>query len=304
MNHHELNTTEFTEEKQHFLPETLRKARTFARFPIAIPSSYHLFLTGHVQTHEKIFELHLATTNVPYQLRLNRIEHLLFDTITLHKLMKRFDHENVTDRECRSRVVLGCMIQHRLTKLLIEVHPQEYNQIYQLGHAGGIDQHLWETYFVGAASCARTICTFLETKQGRVFLPSVFEDCMLGIDLIVLDHKRNNWCVSIKAGRHNTPLIVEHVHTRPHDRDPSYRSDDRRRIFDGSRSMEDLYKGTFHACRIVVGRTNGSAYDMTVYEEDTKCLRHFIEKDRSQPPFIRHMQGLASNEQLQITDAA
>lgn len=290
-------------EKLRFLPDTIKRANIFARFPVSVPSSYQLFLTGHVQTHEKIFELHMATTDVPYMIRLTPIERLLFETITLHKLMKYFDHEKATDRERRSCVVLGCMIQHRMTKLLIDVHPQELNLIYLLGRAGGIDRNLWETHFVGAASCARTICTFLETNQGRVFLPSVFEDCMIGIDLIILNSKRDNWCVSVKTGRPNTSMLIEHVHTRPNNGDLAYKSEDRRYIFDGSRSMENLYDGTFRACRIVVGRTSGNAYDLTVYETDVNRLRCFIEVDRSQP-FIQHTQGLASNEEIKITDAA
>lgn len=290
-------------EKLRFLPDTIKRANIYARFPVSVPSSYQLFLTGHVQTHEKIFELHMATTDVPYMIRLTRIERLLFDTISLHKLMRHFAHEKATDRERRSRVVLGCMIQHRLTKLLIDVHPQELDRIYLLGRAGEIDQYLWETSFVGAASCARAVCTFLETNQGRIFLPSVFEDCMLGIDLIILNYKRDNWCVSVKAGRPSTPMIIEHVHTRPNNEDSSHKSEDRRRIFDGSHRMEELYDGTFRACRIVVGKTNGNAYDLTVYEEDTNRLHQFIGLDRSQP-FVQHTQHPTSNEEIQITDAA
>lgn len=290
-------------EKLRFQPDTIKRANVYARFPVSVPSSYQLFLTGHVQTHEKIFELHLATTDVPYMIRLTRIERLLFDTILLHKLMKHFDHDKANDRERRSRVVLGCMIQHRMTKLLIDVHPQELNLIYLLGRAGGIDQYAWETSFVGAASCARTVCTFLETNQGRVFLPSVFEDCMLGIDLIILNNKRDNWCVSVKAGRPNTPLVIEHVHTRPNDEDPAYKSGDRRRIFDGAREMENLYDGAFRSCRAVVGKTNGNMYDLMVYEADVKHLQHFIDTDRSQP-FVRREPFAEANQEVTITDAA
>jgi hypothetical protein len=282
MEHHVLNTMEAAEENQHLLPDTIARAVTFARFPYAVPSSYQLLLTGHVQTHEKIFELHLSTTNVPYMMRLTPLERLLFDVIILHKLSIQLAKTNATDRERRSHIVLGCMIQHRLTRLLLNVHKDEIEKIFRLGQASGIDRNLWETHFIGATTYARTICTFLKLDDCRLFLPTVFEDSMLGIDLIVLHKQGNNWCISIKTGRQDVPMHIEHVHTRPSDEEPAFRSADRRRIFDGTRTMERLFNGTFHACRIMAGKLNGLAYDLNVYENDINLLSRFLNTKRSQ----------------------
>lgn len=287
--HHELNTMEPSDEKQRFKLDTITRASKFASFPIALPSSHHLTMTMHAQTHEKIFEMHIATTNVAYMMRLSPIEHLLFEIIFLHKLMCQYEHEGAESRDRRSRNVLGCMIQHRLTQLLIDVYYAEIEKIFLLGRASGIDQQTWEAHFIGAAACARTVGTFLELDDCRLYFPTVVEDCLFGIDLIVLNEKYDDWCISIKAGLPNRPMYIEHVHTRPHDQDPAYRSEGRRRIYDGSQEMEKLFGGTFHACRIVVGKLNRLPYDLNVYDEDVDRIRAFVESDRT-APFVQREQ--------------
>lgn len=281
--HHELDSAEPAQKKQRFLPDTFFRARRFAAFPVALPPSVLLLRTGHVQTHEKVIELHLATTNVPYMLQLSPIEHTLFEIILLHKLMVHFEQHLDSDRERRTSAVLGCMTQHRLTRLLLDVHHEEIEHIFQLGRASGMHQSFWESHFVGAASCARTICTFLELDDCRLFLPTIFEDCLLGVDLIVLNDVQDNWCVNVKTGRPDYPMHVEHVHTRPDDEDPAFQAASRRRIFDGTESMKERFDGMFRPCRIVVGKKNQRIYDLNVYEEDVDLFRRFVKTNRSQP---------------------
>lgn len=301
--HHELNTMEPAGDKPRFLHDTFTRASMFARFPIALPSSHQLIATGHVQTHEKVFELHVMTTNVPYMMRLTNLERALFELITIHKLYLHYDRENVTDRERRSRAVLGCMIQHRLTRLLLEAHYEEFEKIFLLGHASGINQEHWESHFVGAASCARTISTFLELEECRIFLPTVVEDLILGVDLIVLNEERDNWCVAIKSGAPRMPMHIEHVHTRPHEQDPAYRSADRRRIFDGAYDMSREYEGKFRPCRVIVGKTNERFYDLSVYEDDVDRVRSFIDTDRSKE-YVHRIEGIESLPRAANGDAA
>lgn len=290
-------------DKRRFPQDTFTRASRFVRFPIATLSSPYLLVTGHVQTHEKVFELHIATTLVPYMIRLTPLERSLFEIILIHKLMCQYERENMTDRERRSRIVLGCMFQHRLTELLVEVHHEEIEKIFLLGRAHGIDQALWETHFIGAVSCARTICTFLELDDYELYLPTVYEDVILGVDLIVLNKKGDDWCISIKSGRPSLGMVIEHVHTRPHEDDPAYRAADRRRIFDGAYSVEQEFDGKFRACRIVVGKTNERAYDLSVYHDDIERVRSFMNTDRSRE-FISRTEEIRPNQRSANDDAA
>jgi len=277
--HQELKTLKSATNTLCLEPDTIAHAIRFARFPYAMPTASQLQITGHVQTHEKIFELHLATTNVRYMLNLTPIEKLLFEIIALHKLSKGLEHAQATDLEYRSHTVLGCMIQHRLTRLLLEIDSRDRKAVFQLGRASGIDQTLWQTDFVGATSCARAIGLFLELTSCRLYLPTVFEDIMLGVDLIILSADQKNWCVSIKTGRMNSGIYLEHVHTRPSNEEPAFYAETRRRIFDGSAKMEHYYPYAFQPCRIVVGK-RPEIINIDVEKSDLEIAKRFIGEKR------------------------
>lgn len=280
--HPELSTMDPEGNLLRLLEDTFTRANAFSRFPIAIPQTTQLMATTHVQTHEKIFDLHVTTTNIPYMMRLTEPERRLFEIILLHKLYCHYDREGAAETERRSRNVLGCMIQNRLSLFLTEIHQEEIGKIFLLGRASGIKQSIWESQFLGAAARARTIATFLEIEDCRLFLPTIFENLSLGVDLIVLQDQKVDWCLAIKSGASGTPLSIEHVHTRPHERNPAFRAADRRRIFDGARDMENMYDGEFLPARVMVGKTNERSYDLTVYKEDVAHVRDFLRRPRAQ----------------------
>jgi hypothetical protein len=275
-----------TDELFHPLSDDiLRQARRFPSFPVLFPDTTFLERTGHVQTHEQVFNLWLMTTHVVYLLPLGSTDRLLFEAIMLHKLIDVFPPDTLSDRERRSVGVLQTMLQHRLTCLFLDLSPEDVWRVYRLGSTGGLHQDEWEMAIVGAASSARAIKTFLEIDGYRVFLPTIYEDFHLGVDFIVLGDDGLDWCVGASSGYLDSPIYIEEVHTCPPIEDQRRAANNRRRIFSGTERFNELYHGsTFRAARVSVGKTNGERFDPNLYVEDIAIVSKFLKRDRI--PFV------------------
>ena len=126
-----------------------------------------------------------------------RSDRKLLEIVLLHKYQMELGPDKSI---CHTqRVVLGVMIQHRWTHILVDVSPSQYNRLYNMGHLKGIDVHIWQRAIVGASSVAHAILALENVSGTTLFMPTIVEDIKYGIDLLLEVHEQEGACISIKT---------------------------------------------------------------------------------------------------------
>lgn len=249
--HFEVNLTSRT---KRFRLDILACAEKFLNETfIELPQVAELDKTRHVQTHEAIFRQHIETSLIPIIKLFSPVERLLFETINLHRLICKLKHLDMTENERRSRSVLLAMCKQKLTELFLDLSEDEILCVFEIGRFKQVRDHIWKSSCDHAYACARTISMISRMEECWMYLPSVYESYMLGIDLIVLMEDEQDWCVQVKQPEETDDVYkIESVDEEP---DPDTLqttiSHFLRRLYQGTIRLNDEYPDyTFQACRI------------------------------------------------------
>lgn len=180
---------------------TFALAESLAGKQIEPPARDLLTDSAPVRHHVMIYEL-VAEEEIAMESQdAYPIDRLLAEAVVFHQLiMKESDVEERTRSLDRSVRVLGFLLQDRLTRVFLEVHPDQLPRIRDIGKMWGMDREDWEKRVAGASAEAKAILELTNLPGVVVYKSNIWEDIRWGIDLfLVLEGTEAGMCVSIKT---------------------------------------------------------------------------------------------------------
>jgi hypothetical protein len=225
--------------------------------------------------------LHLARYLEPRGLSQRpRLDQLLLEIAVLHRLKGMHEpNQGTIARSGRAVPIIGAMIQHRFTELLLCVETRQRTRIFGLWKLPSLNKEHWVTEFVGAAAVVRVIKGFHVLSGIVIQLPTVHEDVDLGIDLFVeIPPRRLHLAISIKSVNRPERLFAEHLLGGWDPKALNGTTEQQRRIVQGSVAASDLYSRRFIPVRILVGRTENSNYGLFLDNSEILALEQLIDR--------------------------
>ncbi len=216
-----------------------------------------------------------------------RLDRLLLEVVVLHRLKGMQERwKDISKASLRVVTLIGTMIQHRLTQLLLSVDVRQYGRIFGLSKLPLLTTMRWEQEFVGASAVARVIKDFNQFDEAMIRLPTVGEDLDDGIDLFVETPQDNNsgskepvhLAVSIKSVNRPERIRAEQLLNSP----TAFTEDpiglQRKRIIEGARVVSRTYERLFVPVRIEVGRPANTAYELSIDELELDLLEELLDQ--------------------------
>jgi len=216
--------------------------------------------------------------------KMPHIERFFLEIVLLHRWQITFDNQMETDSDKTviHKVILGNMIQHRWTLLILDLYERQLETLFAFGDHPNLNTQEWQTAFIGAATVSRMI-TMLEQTGCQIFLPTLFEDVHLGVDLIVILMGTTGVTFSIKSGVPHMSMLLESVSFDTPLEDDSPAGVERSRLASGTRSMNNRYQMDLNPCRVKLSRDNGLPYSIKMFPEDVDRIRSLF-SEIIQPP--------------------
>ncbi len=260
-----------------------------------LPIQLDLFsITPDARFHYFAVELHVETylrTSCAAECPVS--DRLLLEIVVLHRL--KLLHTNMQDNLAlagRSIAVMGCMIQHKLTQLLLAIQSFQRRRVFNLGRIFGLQQTLWEIEFIGASAVVRTIRMLSRIPNSTVRFPTLEEDLDRGIDLFIqyfrgrkgLSIRTITIAASIKSINSPDRLLITRIHSKHSI--PLVGAEDRHvRIAQGARFVSTRYTRRFRPIEISVGRPPDTDYELSVDVSDVQSFEEFLES-QTQTPYV------------------
>jgi|GEM_PF-2473616 len=257
--------------------EAFRNAYNVCRAYIP-PLPLELFRqTPHIRNQQLAVEIHLEYLLNGLVDNVRILERRLLEVILLHRLKWFYEREDQRKNEFqRAVIVMGGMMQQRLTLLLLEMSPQQAARLYGLGKFPNVIEYGWKVELLGAAAAARAIQTFYEIDPLIVRLPTLFEDIDCGIDLFVDVSPTLLLAVSVKSNGDRSSMLAEVQWTPPQMSDQSMDAIQRRAIIQGVQRLNFHLNRQVLPVRVVVGRRNRSTLEFVCVEEDISTVQRMI----------------------------
>src|SRR3989338_3187265 len=218
--------------------ETIRRAYNLCRAWIA-PLPLELFRSSpHTRSQMLAVEFHLEYLLTGLLDDVRPAERRLLEVVLLHRLKWLFEREGKRDDHLqRAIVVMGGMMQERLTLLMLEMSPQQGPRLYGMGKFPNIIEYAWKVELLGAAAAARAIQTLYEIDPLIVRLPTLYEDIDFGIDLFVDVSPKILLAVSVKSNGDTASMQAEELWITPPMSDQSMDAIKQRAIVQGVRRL-------------------------------------------------------------------
>jgi len=172
-------------------------------------------------------------------------DELLLEIVLLHKLMLTFVDDDPDQALRLAQKAVGAMLQRKLMLLMAAICAEQRNHFFSFYKLPGIDRRVWEIHIAGAMAAAHVLLTLCHRPEARVFLPTIGEDVLNGIDLFWVEAEKLI-AVSIKSVPLNQRMpcvLAWYISSRPQ-RDESQRISDEYFIWQGAQT-----------CRMAFGRS-------------------------------------------------
>ncbi|OGL62492.1 hypothetical protein A3C09_02995 [Candidatus Uhrbacteria bacterium RIFCSPHIGHO2_02_FULL_47_44] len=258
-----------------FTPDILRRVEDFLQNkPVYLPEAPELSKTRHVQTHNAFFQRVLDSTYIAFRKQLSEVEKCLFEAIILHRMTFHFMHPQFSDNERRSHSVLVAMCKQKLVELFLDLDPKDIPSVLKIGALPGIRSNIWNMSCDYAHACAQTIEIISELDECWMYLPSVYESYMLGIDLFVFSEKNEAvTCLQVKqANPTDKTFQIERVRHQENVSTQDSADDWTRRLQEGMARIHEQYPGyVFHPCQMTIPYT----FDFRI-DDEVKQVRNFF----------------------------
>lgn len=171
----------------HVSTSVIANARTILCSQLPMPDPRLILSAGrNIRNLEEIFQRILdeaagiwPTTQV--------VERRFLNNIILHRLYVHY--KQLGKLYSVAKVTTGAMSQCELIQLLLEVDPQQVNQLTNTTYTRGSLGSGMDFVFMisGAMACVRVIRNLQERPEAQLFFPDVDEDTLLGIDLFWME---------------------------------------------------------------------------------------------------------------------
>ncbi|OGL97172.1 hypothetical protein A2318_02610 [Candidatus Uhrbacteria bacterium RIFOXYB2_FULL_45_11] len=263
--------------RENLTEKTVRRAKWLARQTVSLPESLaHAEGADHTDWISRACEWEIMKIiDEPSMYLSSSPGILLLEVVGLHKLQMLAETEA---QKSRAYVVLGSMIQSRLTQIFLRLYDahEHIKDVFAFGAIMGIDQEHWEADCSGAFSCARAAAILCKTHDCRVYLANIKEDIGLGIDLIALTRSNAGVAISVKTTHPTSTFWIEHVHTQPKPEDVQLKDRRRRRIFTGTQKFNERNTMSTNAVCILIPKFLDSPYTIDPsLQEVVRCKNFF-----------------------------
>lgn len=221
------------------------------------------YLERYILAHLAIYLVKQNLFDVP------RLERMVLETVILHRLASITHAWSPEEKAKAGRVtaVIGCLVQARLTELLLSIDPDDRVALFALGEKEGFNRELWRIMHFGARAVARTMISFSQVDGITMRLPTLEEDIDRGVDLFVevtpsVHNPSDNpfyLAVSVKSVDLRISIAAEcatdtiHAVVDPIDRDQL------QKIINGSSALHGRYIKKFYPVRVQVGHESTTA---------------------------------------------
>jgi hypothetical protein len=166
-------------------------------------------------------------------------------------------------------IILGCMIQQRLTHIFLDCHPDQFRNLLSIGNMWGMEPKSWSSNMVGAGSAAKAIQE-LSTMHPkiRIFMPALWEDAFRSTDLLVLHESGQGACVSLKTLRGNRTQFYKSTKDVPEEHHVWWNG-----IQKGTERFNRSFGRNWIPTLVLVGRFNGGLNDLGVPRNTPSWVR-------------------------------
>lgn len=241
-----------------------------ARFPHDIVTMVGNFMRTGVRTTDKsivdrdvvtieLFQLYLLHANVTIK-NLTGVVRTLYEAAMLHQLMHRWGYRGASNIEIRTANVLKFMCIDKLTRLFLNLDPQDHDLVFSLAASPLYGQHAvsWQKFCTRSQAPARAITLFAKIDDCFLYFPTIFEKYELGIDFIAIhedkDGNLKDFCVHVDPNANTCPqtrIVYAKIHS---DNENPWVN----RISIGVQQMNTLYPNYhFHGCKITQETNSG-----------------------------------------------
>ena len=195
----------------------------------------------------------------------NRLNRMLVEVVILHRLLSAEKNQGQEDALISRRlVVLGWMIQERLTHLMLQTQTSQYDQVFAMGWMPGIDRMEWETRIVGASAEAKAVQELALAGGLDIYESTIHEDVVWGIDLLVeIPGTGEGVCLSVKT--QSEPKTRFHPNVRDIPDEKTYAEWEK--IARGTLEFNSKARRAFKPMLLKVGRINGQRIDLNMNGE-------------------------------------
>jgi hypothetical protein len=196
----------------------------------------------------------------------NYLDKALFEAIILHKLFGAEEPGRGDHTVRRSLVVIGSMIQSRLTRLLMELNKEGAQALLEMpAYASGLDRDAWTTAVVGASATAKAAYEFMRVEEFSVYMASTVDDVQYGIDLFVeIEWAGTGACVSVK-GRASQPDCFFLTPPSFDDNRPDWD-----RISQGTSRFNEIFHRAWHPALLQLERKKSGMVDQWRRKEELR----------------------------------
>ena len=264
-----------------FRADVRNKCRSLAAKLILPPEPDYFAESSDLTFYERIFELLLedelrqeAAQSGEWGSHLDR---QLGEVVVLQRLLTQYkDEEQLlnggTPKPLRfARLTLGCMIQRRLTLILLDTHPDQHDWILRLGQMWGMDEQSWDDQMVGAGSVAKAVQELSSVGSLRIYLATLLEDAFWKTDVIVVHQNGRGACLNVKTRRGaNTEFFTPKSPAINDDKD------EWEGTIAGTDSFNRVFHRTFEPTLLFVGRRGGGLSDLNGVPSRTPSWVHSL----------------------------
>ncbi len=206
-------------------------------------------------------------------------ERRVAECIILHRVQLAIDEgplKQHPDGSCWNPV-LGTMIQQRLTLSLAELSSEDKDRLrdFTLGFLSPTSKE-WARALVGASSATRVLVAAHTLDQATVYLPTVHEDRVYGIDLIVVD-QNVDLAISVKTGLNGSRFEPILCLETPKRTQGQLLPSNEELIYNGAGSLSCYYGRSFYGMLVTTRETKTTDPERRA-TNDAQALRLSIQK--------------------------
>lgn len=239
-------------------PETFAVIRSLAAKPLVQPDLELLESDSSIRCIQLVYEL---ATEMQYDDEADgsgSLQRRLLEAVLLHRFLHELPENALDTNGRRGRVVavLGAMIQERLTFVLLNTDPDQFEDLLSIRTFWGIDRATWERALMGSASAAKAILELSNIPNIRIYPATILEDVVWGIDLFLEFPDGSGACVSVKT------LVGERTNFWTRSPPPQafrQEQDDWKRVERGADHFNQRTSRRWGPVLIYVGKDNGKS---------------------------------------------